>query len=174
MVLASNTIFLACLPRHDPWKAALWCSRQQAGCMRFCFILASAITPQRFRCLPDVANQEDALEPKFVILRYGHPSYGLLSGDTPMAIWTGADDGSQIGVYNLLEETQAVRNVQLRAQEYMPFGLEAGIFLVPSRAVIAKRPHLVYGYGPLRKNWNLCSDDEDDDLRFVGVGASLI
>ena len=174
MELASNTIFLACLPRHDPWSAALWCSRQQAGCMRFCFLPASAITPQRFRCLPDNPSQEDALQPKFVILRYGHPSYGLLSGDTPMAIWNGADNGSEIGVYNLLQEAQAVRNVQLRAQEYLPFGLEAGIFLEPSRAAIIKRPHLVYGYGLSRDIRDLCGGHEDDDLRFVGVGASLI
>ena len=173
MELASNSIFYACLPRHDPWRAALWCSRQQSGCMRFCFIPASAITPQRFRCLPDVARQEDALEPKFVTLRYGHPSYGLLSGDTPMAVWTGADDGSQIGVYNPLQETQAVRNVQLRAPEYLPFGLEVGIFLEPSRPII-ELPQMVQGYGPSRRRCNPCADDEDEDLRFVGVGASLI
>ena len=142
--------------------------------MRFCFLPASAITPQRFRCLPDNPSQEDALQPKFVILRYGHPSYGLLSGDTPMAIWNGADNGSEIGVYNLLQEAQAVRNVQLRAQEYLPFGLEAGIFLEPSRAAVSKRPHLVYGYGLSRDIRDLCGGHEDDDLRFVGVGASLI
>jgi hypothetical protein len=172
MELASNTIFLACLPRHDPWSAALWCSRQQAGCMRFCFLPAHAITPRRFRCLPATSGQEGLLEPKFVSLRYGHPSYGLMSGDTPVAVWNGGDNGSQIGVYNPLQETEAMRNVQLRAPEYLPFELEAGVFLAPSRAAVVARPHFAYGYGWIPSN--PCGDGEDDDLRFVGVGAALI
>ncbi len=143
--------------------------------MRFCFLPASAITPQQFHCLPADPTQEDALQPKFVILRYGHPSYGLLSGDTPMAIWTGADNGSQIGVYNLLQETQAVRNVQLRAQEYVPFGLEAGVFLEPSRAGGHQAaPICLWLRAVKASTWNLCGDVEEDDLRFVGVGAALI
>ncbi len=136
MELASNTIFLASLAPHDSWKAALWCNRQQAGCVRFCFLPASAITPQQFHCLPTDSAEEGVFEPQFVIRRYGHPSYGLLSGDTPMAIWTGADNGSQIGVYYILQETESVTNVQLRAQEYVPFGLETGVFLVPSCPVV--------------------------------------
>jgi hypothetical protein len=174
MELASNTIFLARRARHDPWKAALWCSRQQAGCMRFCFLPASAITPQQFHCLPADSTEEDALEPKFVTLRYGHPSYGLLSGDTPMSIWNGADNGSQIGVYNFLQEAEAVRNVQLRAAEYVPFGLEVGVFLEPSRPVVIKPRPLAYGYGLEDHARNPCGGDEEDDLRFVGVGAALI
>jgi hypothetical protein len=173
MELASNTIFLSRLALHDTWKAALWCSRQQAGCVRFCFLPACAITPQQFHCLPPESAEEGAFEPKFVILRYGHPSYGLLSGDTPMAIWTGADNSSQIGVYNFLQETEAVRNVQLRAQEYVPFGLETGVFLEPSRPVVLKPLPVGYGYG-LQGPWNPCGGSEEDDLRFVGVGAALI
>jgi len=84
--------------------------------------------------------------PKFVDLGYGNPSYGMLGGDTPMAIWTGADDGSQMGVYHFTQETQSVSNVQLRAPENVPFGMEAGVFLVPSRPVI-KLPCFAYGYG---------------------------
>ncbi len=173
MDLASNTIFLARLARNDPWQAALWCSRQQAGCVRFCFLPAGAIVPQQFECLPRESSQEAAFLPRFVTLRYGHPSYGLLSGDTPMAVWTGADNGSQMGVYYALQETEAVTNVQLRAPEYVPFGLEVGIFLEPSRPVIILPPPLGYGYGLYGRPWNPCNDDEDD-LRFVSIGAALI
>jgi hypothetical protein len=171
MELASNTIFLARRARHDSWPAALWCSRQQAGCVRFCFLPASAIVPQQFHCLPPGSSQEDLFLPQFIDMRYGNPSYGLLSGDTPMAIWTGADNGSQIGVYYILQETQAVTNVQLRAQEYVPFGLETGVFLQPSRPVILAPPPRAYGYG--LHSVNPCGDDEDD-LRYVGIGAALI
>jgi hypothetical protein len=173
MELASNTIFLARRARHDPWAAALWCGRRQAGCMRFCFVPADAITPQRFRCLPADPGQEGALEPHFVTLRYGHPSYGLLSGDAPMGIWTGADNGSQMGAYHLLQETEAVRNVQLRVPEYLPFGLEAGILLEPSAAVRVPRAPARYGYGA-RAPVDACGDPEDEELRQVGIGAMLI
>ena len=170
MELASNTIFLALRARHDPWHAAVWCSRQQSGCMRFCFVPADSITPRRFRCLPESAGSENALTPKFVTLQYGSPSYGLLSGDVPLAIWTGADNASQMGVYKAIEETEAVRNVQLRAPEFLPFNMESGIFLEPSSAVVIPRPPAGYGYG---KRLDLCGDSEDE-LIFVGIGAHLI
>lgn len=171
--LASNTIFLARLARRES-GAALWCSRQQAGCLRFCFLPATAITPQTYRCLPPDPTQEDLFLPKFVSLQYGHPSYCLLSTDVPLAVWTGADNGSQMGVYYSLQETEAVRNVQLRAPDFLPFGLEAGIFLVPSLAEILRQLPVAYSYGPQVKPWNPCGYEDEDDLRFVGVGVTLI
>jgi len=174
MTLASNTIFVARRARHDHWKAALWCSRQQVGCVRFCFLPAKSITPRQFHCLPPDPAQEGLFEPQFVSLTYGRPSYCLLSGDTPTAIWNGADNDSQMGVYYFIQETEAVRNVQLRAQEYVPFGLEVGVFLEPSCPVVILPQALAYGYGyGLQGQRNPCGDDEDD-LRFVGVGAALL
>jgi hypothetical protein len=171
--LASNTIFYARLARGES-GAALWCSRQQAGCVRFCFLPATAITPQTYRCLPPDPSQEDLFLPHFVTLQYGHPGYCLLSTDTPMAVWTGADNGSQMGVYYTIQQTEAVRNVQLRAPEYLPFELEAGIFLVPSGPEILLPVPVPYGYGPQAKHRDPCGDQDEDDLRFVGVGAILI
>jgi hypothetical protein len=133
--LASNTIFHARLGSRDPWAAAVWASRRQTGCVRFCSLPFASITPRRYRCLPTDAASEAQLEPTFVTLRYGQPSYALLSGDVPMAVWRGAGNGSQIGVYGQIQETEAVRNVQLRAPEYLPAALECGVFLTPSRAV---------------------------------------
>ena len=162
MPLASNTIFLARRAwRHDAWEAAIWCTRRQSGCVRFCFVPDDAITPGQYRCLPGAdassfanalgvtdAEVGSALTPQFVSLRYGSPSYGLLSGDCPVAVWLGADDESQIGGYHLLYETQGVGNLRSRLDEYMPFALEAGIFLVPSREErpIAEQV-MQYGYG---------------------------
>ena len=173
MRLASNTIFLARRARHDPWDAAVWCGRRQAGCMRFCFVPSDAITPQRFRCLPGDPGQEGALEPHFVTLQYGHPSYGLLSGDVPMAIWSGADNGSQMGAYHLLQETEAVRNAQVRVPEYLPFGLEAGIVLEPSQVVVFPRVAVEYRYGA-RTAVDACGDPEAEELQYLGIGAILI
>jgi hypothetical protein len=170
MQLASNTIFMALRGKGDPWQAAVWCSRQQSGCMRFCFVPNDSITPGRFRCLPGSGDWEGALTPKFVTLQYGQPAYGLLGGDVPMAIWTGADNGSQMGVYRPIEETEAVRNVQLRAPEFLPFNLEAGVYLEPSAAVVLPRTPSGYGYGI---RLDPCGNPEDE-LIFVGIGAHLI
>jgi hypothetical protein len=140
--------------------------------MRFCFVPADSITPRRYRCLPDDPANEAALRPQFVTLQYGHPSYALLSGAVPMAVWSGADNGSQMGVYNFAEETQAVRNVQLRAPEFLPFNLEAGVFLEPSTTVIPPAVPSAYGYGV--RQLDPCGDAGEDELLHIGVGAHLI
>jgi hypothetical protein len=169
--LASNTIFLAHRPKHDPFRAALWCSRKQAGCVRFCFLPGDAITPRRYRCLPGDAALEAIFRPHFVSLRYGNPSYALLSGDTPLAVWTGSDNGSQMGVYHSLQETEAARNVQLRAPEFLPFNLEAGVFLEPSTSIIVPRTPAGYGYGRVA---DPCAETADDELWRMGIGAHLL
>ena len=170
--LASNTIFLARRPVHDPWAAAIWCTRRQSGCVRFCFVPSDAITPGQYRCLPGAdTSLEFALAPQFVSLRYGSPSYALLSGDCPVAAWQGADDESQIGAYHLLFETQGVGNLRTRIEEYLPFGLEAGIFLVPSRAE-QPRTEPPGAYGPGRDR--AAETDNADALQWHAIGAALI
>jgi len=64
-----------------------------------------------------------------------------------LAIWKGADNGSQIGVYTQIQETEAVANIAIRSQEYLPANLERGVFLMPSRAAPSGAPGLGYGYG---------------------------
>ena len=92
-----------------------------------------------------------------------------------MAIWTGADNGSQIGVYNQLQETEAFRNVQLRAPQYLPFGLESGVMIEPSRTAIIHRIPFsrYYGY-TLPAKFRCCDDDTQDEVWFIGIGAGLI
>lgn len=173
--LASNTIFLARRPLHDAWEAAVWCARRQSGCMRFCFVPSDAITPRQYRCLPGVDTAlEDALAPQFISLRYGSPSYALLSGNCPVAVWRAADEGGQIGVYQLLYETQGIGNLRSRLDEYLPFGLEAGIFLVPSREEPAiAEPRAPYGYGA-RARQRAAIPEDADVLLWTSVGAALI
>jgi hypothetical protein len=166
--LASNTIFLAARARHDPWQAAIWSTQRQAGCIRFCFAPLDAITPAQYRCLPGDAS-EGTTEPKFVALRYGDPSYGLLSCDCPIAVWRGADDESQIGAYHALYETQGVTNLQTRLGEYLPFGLEAGIFLIPCQTEpeAASRDYDAPATHRIRA-------DDDDLPHGVAIGGMLI
>jgi hypothetical protein len=130
--LASNTIFEARLAGGDSWKASVWANRLQVGCVRFCWLPWNSLTPRRYECLPPNAASQSALDPTFVTLRFNQPGYCLLSGDVPMAVWKGADNGSQMGVYLGIQETEAVTNVQIRSQEYLPANLERGVFLIPS------------------------------------------
>jgi len=172
MPLASNTLFFARLAARDPWPAPVWCSRQQVGCVRFSFVPSGSITPRRYRCLPEDAATEAAFEPKFIALRYGHPSYALLSGDVPLAIWQGADNGSQMGVYFQIQETEAVRNVQIRAPEYLPVALESGLFLHPSRPLPGRAPaRFVYG---LQRTRDCCDGTGDEEPVPFGVGIHLL
>jgi hypothetical protein len=131
--LASNTIFNAQLADNDTWQAPVWAVRRQVGCVRFCWLPWTSITPRRFECLPPDAASQAVLQPSFVTLRFNQPGYCLLSGDVPLAIWKGADNGSQMGVYLGIQETEAVTNVQIRSLEYLPANLERGVFLIPSR-----------------------------------------
>jgi hypothetical protein len=148
ITLASNTIFHSRLGSEDSWSAAVWASRRQAGCVRFCVLPPDSITPRRYHCLagedsqgPGEDSQGPALEPSFVTLCYGLPAYALLSGDCPAAIWNGAANGSQIGVYLQIQETEAVTNVQLRAAEYLPAMLESGVFIHPSQPACGRSAH---------------------------------
>jgi hypothetical protein len=172
--LASNTIFYARLPRRDPWAAAIWASRQQTGCVRFCWLPFNSITPRRYLCLPPDAASEAALTPKFVSLRFGQPGYALLSGDVPLAIWHGADSGSQIGVYYQIQETEAVHNVQLRAPEYLPVALESGIFLHPSQPERPEGRLRTIVYGRLVPPPQCCDDTDSDTPSFYGIGTALV
>jgi hypothetical protein len=109
--------------------------------------------------------------PSFVTLRYGQPAYALLSGDVPVAVWKGADNGSQMGVYYQIQETEAVANVQIRVPEYLPVLLESGIFLHPSRVMPRPSPPGFAYYGAPHR----FSGDEDDELASApGIGVRLL
>ena len=176
--LASNTIFHARLGRCDPWKAPVWAARVQTGCVRFCWLPSSSITPRQYECLPPDEMSEPALEPTFITLHFGRPGYCLLSGDVPMAIWKGADNGSQMGVFYQIQETEAVSNIQIRSAEYLPANLESGVFLIPSRPVREEVPVLEYGYRThARRSRCAAAEPETADTGLdllVGIGIGLI
>jgi hypothetical protein len=176
MQLASNTIFVSRRPRFDPWPAAVWSSRVQVGCVRFCFVPIDNITPKKYRCIPNDSSQEPELWPNFITLQYGHPSYAMLSGYVSMAVWTGADDGAEMGVFHNTEETLGIRNVQLCAPGFLPVELEAGIFLEPSQPIVKPRERRLYGYPYFTRLGGPCDPDEDDfeELARLGLGAHLI
>jgi hypothetical protein len=130
--------------------------RTQQGCVRFCYVPpGSPHTPRRYRCQPDLAVQEAIdtarerdpslspavqaqirdfiqgwLVPAFTTGRYGQPAYAQLHLGAPREILTGAEDGSEMGAFCHLKQPQRESNLKIRLQEYLPFGLEAGIIYV--------------------------------------------
>ena len=96
--------------------------------MRFCFVPRGSITPRRHRCQPD-ADHVDVL-PHFTSLRYADPGYCQLRSATPKAIRQGADDEGEMGVMHALFQPQRETNLHIRLDEYLRFGLHAGLFYV--------------------------------------------
>ncbi len=117
MPLASGAIFT------DP----VWTLRRQAGCVRFCCLPPGSQTPRRHRCQPADPRDAGRIRPTFTTLRYGLGGYAQLSAAVPAEIAAGADDGGEMGVFHDLYQYQRVTNLRLRLDEYLRFGLEAGV-----------------------------------------------
>jgi hypothetical protein len=126
MHLSSNCIFFARLKASDTWKAPVWAERKQEGCVRFCWVPPGSLVPRRFRCVPDDGNPDPL--PQFTSLRYGAPAYAQLRGTTAKVIREGAEDGGEMGVMHPLHQPQREANLRVRLDEYLRFGLHAGIF----------------------------------------------
>ena len=128
MPLASNTIFLARLAAGDGWQFPVHVDQRQQGCVRFSFVPAGSRTPRRHKCQPASAADAARARPQFTSLRYGDPGYGQLSARCAAEIRAGADDESEMGAFHDLYQPQRETNLRVRLDEYLRFGLEAGIF----------------------------------------------
>ncbi len=126
--LASNSIFLARLAENDVFVAPVISTRKQAGCVRFSYVPFFSQTPRRFRCQPTKPSDEARVRPQFNSLRYGDAAYCQLSQRAALEIRAGADDDSEMGAFHDLYQPQRESNLQTRLDEYLRFGLEAGIY----------------------------------------------
>lgn len=142
LALASESIF----------TGRVTAQRRQAGCTRFSFVPEDSQVPRRYRCQPDLALKEYArkagkssvddltdsqrtavvagLTPTFMSERYGDPACAQLRRSCAEEIRTGAEDGSEMGVFNHLKQPQREANLRAALDEYLRFGLEAGIVYV--------------------------------------------
>lgn len=143
--LVSNTIFMD----------TLTIDRRQAGQIRFSYVPDGSSTPRRHRCQPDLAVQQalDAaikanplltekerqqlsdrvrayIKPSFTERAYGRAAYAQLELDCPVEIRAGSDDGSEMGAFHELYQSQREANLLSLLDEFLRFGLEAGIFYV--------------------------------------------
>jgi hypothetical protein len=135
--LASEVIFV------HPVRA----DRRQEGCVRFSYVPEGSQTPRRYCCQPDlaIARREKELDlttlpaaelqeiitrlrPQFTSTRYGQPAFSQLGASCADELKTGAEDGAEMGAFCKLQQPQRLANLQIALDEYLRFGLEAGIF----------------------------------------------
>lgn len=128
MKLASNTIFHASLKANDLWAAPVWVERLQQGCVRFSFVPTGSRLPRLYRCQPMNASVAPRVRPAFTSLFFGDAGYCQLSLRSADEIRRGADDEAEMGAFHDLYEPQREANLRARLNEYLRFGLEAGIF----------------------------------------------
>jgi len=113
---------------------------RQEGCVRYSYLPPKSATPRRHRCQPDLvmtdlpaadaAREATRVTPAFTSTRFATPAYGQLTRSTAREIRTGADNGAEMGVWNLLQQPQREANLSLALDEYLRFGLEAAAIFV--------------------------------------------
>jgi hypothetical protein len=118
LALASESIF------YEPVVA----QRRQIGCVRFSFVPPGSVVPRRFRCQPPDEATAGAVRPSFTSTTYGDPGYAQLTATCPRAISAGAADEGEMGAFHIVQSTQRVANLTANLDEYLRFGLEAGVF----------------------------------------------
>lgn len=128
LIKASNGIFHAALATGDTWSAPVIAERRQAGYARYCYVPLDAQLPPRYACQPQSVEQVHLMVPRFTSLRYGHPGYCQLHAACPCQIRRGAADEGEMGAFHDLYAPQREAGLRERLDEYLRFGLEAGLF----------------------------------------------
>ncbi|MDP8993229.1 MAG: hypothetical protein M3N31_09310 [Actinomycetota bacterium] len=118
-LVASNAIF-AGLVKVD---------RRQAGCVRYSYLPSESVVPRRFRCQPRDSSAR-TVAPAFTSTTYGEPAYAQLSAGCPPEIARGGEEEGEMGAFSFLHQPKRLANLTARLDEYLRFGLEAGIFFV--------------------------------------------
>jgi hypothetical protein len=128
MKLASNTVFFSDLKATDIWPAPVRAERLQQGCARFSFVPPGSQLPRLHRCQPAKFEEAASVRPVFTSLRYGDAGYCQLSRACAVEITQGADDQAEMGAFHNLYQPRREANLRAALDEYLRFGLEAGIF----------------------------------------------
>lgn len=118
MDLASNSIF----------SDLVNVSVRQQGCVRFSYIPRGSTTPQKYKCQPE--ESKDNVTPSFTSTTYGDPGYAQMYRHADEKILEGADNGAEMGAFNSIYQPQRISDLRTALDEYLRFGLEAGVILV--------------------------------------------
>jgi hypothetical protein len=137
------------------FAGGLQVERRQTGCVRFSYVPPGSSAPRRYRCQPELeaaaridalrqrgpapsSAEEEALRaevealarPLFVSRELGDPGYGQLESRCALQLRTGAESGAEMGAFEFLKQAQREANLRDALDEYLRFGLEAGLFFV--------------------------------------------
>jgi hypothetical protein len=123
---ASDSIIHAARVEADVWPAAVIAERGQTGYVRYSYAPLDSQLPPRFECRPRGAA-EAGMAPVFTTTEYGEPAYCQLHGACPRELQCGASDGGEMGAYHHLYAPQRVAGLSARLDEYLRFGLDAGL-----------------------------------------------
>jgi hypothetical protein len=107
--------------------------RRQEGCVRFSYLPFDSESPRRYRCQPEDATSAARVRPRFESVSFGEPAYAQLTGSTATEIVTGADNEGEMGAWHFAQAPLRLRNLRMALDEYLRFGLEAGVFIVPQQ-----------------------------------------
>ena len=107
--------------------------RRQEGCVRFSYLPLDSDAPRRYRCQPDDAAGASRVRPRFESLRYGDPAFALLTETCATEIVMGADDEGEMGAWHFVQAPLRLRNLRIAIDEYLRFGLEAGVCVITPR-----------------------------------------
>jgi hypothetical protein len=125
--------------------------RRQEGCVRFSYLPFDSESPRRYRCQPEDGAEAARVRPRFESVSFGEPAYAQLTGSTPPEIVTGAEDEGEMGAWHFVQAPLRLRNLRVALDEYLRFGLEAGVFIVrqqPKEAAAVSReirePHAAF------------------------------
>lgn len=103
-------------------------THRQQGCVRFSYLPLASRAPRRYRCHPVDEVAARSVAPRFTSLRPADPGFGQLARDCPTELVTGADDEGELGAYHFLQQHRRVANLLSQLDQYLRFGLEAGVF----------------------------------------------
>jgi len=118
-LIASETIF----------SGTVTAERRQIGYIRFSYAPPDSLLPIKYRCQPD-ADKSSTVQPHFTSVRYENPGYAQLSHICPDAILKGAKDGSEMGAFKSLRQSQREEGLKNVIHEYLRQDMEAGFFYV--------------------------------------------
>jgi len=94
-----------------------------------CFATDLTVTDSQNKPALSTSNVRN-VPPDFTSMRYGDPGYGQLSLRCPTAIWRGADDGAEMGVFHYLYQPQREDNIPAILEEYLPLGFDVDLYFV--------------------------------------------
>jgi hypothetical protein len=112
--------------------------RKQVGCVRFSYLGDDSLTPRRYRCQPDLALDPPVgtadpvavrarVRPIFDSDRFGDPDFAQLADRCAVELTNGSSTRSDMGAFAVLQRTQREANLGVALDEYLRFGLVAGL-----------------------------------------------